>query len=130
MLPYEDFGDYTAEDFVEDHAVATVGETEEDPYYCPEEVPDEESEPAAKRFKPDNEYFENDGSNDFDPRFGSGDPGIPSLLNLNVEPPRSRQEQKNLQQKSPIPSPWESSNPNNGAAPAGKDRRTRSSRWR
>lgn len=137
VVPYEDHRpDYTAEDFIQDHAVITVGDSEDakaDPFYCPEkEVNDEEGEPtSAKRFKTDFDSYDNDESNDFDVRLGiTSEPGIPSLLNLNLEPPRAGQDTKNVSQKSPTASPWESSNHSNGALPASKDRRTRGSRWR
>lgn len=133
VIPYEDFEDYTAEDFVQDHAVITLGDSEDaklDPYYCPEkEVNDEEAEPVAKRFKTDFDSYDNDEGNDVDAKLGISEPGIPSLLNLNLEPPRTGQEKKNSSQKSPTSSVWEPSNYSNGA-PASKDRRTRSSRWR
>lgn len=134
VVPYEEFEDYTAEDFIQDHAVTTVGDSDDakaDPYYCLEkDVNDEEGEPVAKRFKTDFDSNDNEESHDFDVRLGMSEPGIPSLLNLNLEPPRPGQEKKNASQKSPTASPWESTNYSNGALPASKDRRTRSSRWR
>lgn len=142
LVPYEDFEDYTAEDFIEDHATLTVGDEEDakaDPYYEEEDHNnDYDQEPSAKRFRGDFDPYENDGSNDADSRYG---PGIPSLLNLNVENPRYGRDGKNAAQKSPTV--WENSSSNNNGAfgnnqnnsnnkPSGnnKDRRARGSRWR
>lgn len=130
VIPYLDSEEYSAVDFVQDHAIVTVGDSEDDPFYCPDEIHDDENEPSTKRFKTENEGFDDDRSNDFDVRLETSDSCIPSLLNLNVEPPLSGKDKKNLTQKSPTTSPWESTNQSNGATSVSKDRRTRGSRWR
>lgn len=141
-MPYEDFTDYTAEDFIEDHATVTVGD-EEDSIDDPNTVEnddDEDSEPSSKRFRGDIDSFDQEESNDYDSRYGNNAPGIPSLLNLHLAPPRHGQGDKNVQEISPT---RESVNYNNGSfgtnqsannkpPPSGKDRREgrrQSSRW-
>lgn len=146
FVPYEDFTDYTAEDFIEDHATATIGD-EEDSLEDPEtvEIDDgEDSEPSSKRFRGDFDSFDQEGSNDYDSRYGGNAPGIPSLLNLHLAPPRHGQAEKKAPENSPTrESPWESANYNNGSfgsnqnannkpPPSNKDRREgrrQSSRW-
>lgn len=136
VVPYEDFADYTAEDFIQDHATATIGDEE---YQLPDQNQDEEEddfddfEPRSKRFRNDYDQYENEGSNqgsnDYDSRYNQ--PGIPSLLNLNVAPPRHGQKEENVSAKSPtVVSPWETSNQNNISG-GNKDRRDnrRGSRW-
>lgn len=111
VIPFEDFADYAAEDFIEDHAIETVGDEEEESDVEPKnhEYDDDQDdfEPSSKRFKSEYDAYDNDGSNDS--RYG---PGIPSLLNLNVNPPRRGQESKNVPMRSPG-SPWEPANLNN-----------------
>lgn len=145
-MPYEDFTDYSAEDFIEDHASATAGD-EDDSLEAANtvEVDDgEDSEPSSKRFRGDFDSFEQEESNDYDSRYSSNAPGIPSLLNLHLAPPRHAQGDKKGPDNSPThESPWETSNFNNGsfgpnqnvsnkAPPSSKDRREgrrQSSRW-
>lgn len=110
VIPFEDNADYTAEDFVQDHATLTEGDEEDllaDPNQ--EEVEEEEdAEPRVKRSRSDFDSYDNDGSNDYDARFA---PGIPSLLNLNLAPPRHGQEDEKASAKSPnAGAPWEGSN--------------------
>ena len=141
VIPYEDFIDYTAEDFIQDHATVTADEDNVPDQNQNEYDDGDDSEPSSKRLKNDYDSFENDGSNDYDMRYG---PGIPSLLNLNLQPPRRGQEDKNVPEKSPVNiSPWDSSNFNNGSfgsnqnsnnkgEPSNKDRREsrrQGSRW-
>lgn len=122
VIPYEDFTDYTAEDFIEDHAIETIGDDEEtgiDSNSRGYDDEDDNFEPSSKRFRSDHDSYDNDDSNDYDSRYGRDGPGIPSLLNLNVNPPRRGQELKNVSEKSPLGSPWQSSanfnnNNNNG----------------
>lgn len=145
LVAYEDFADYTAEDFIEDHATATVGEDEDGTADVnPQEVEEgDDFEPKSKRFRGDFDAYENDGSNDYDMRYGEG-PGIPSLLNLHVGGHlRHGQPREKSAEISPNSnSPWEDSNFNSGAfggnqstnnkpPPANKDRREgrRGSRW-
>lgn len=139
VVPYEDFTDYTAEDFIQDHAIVTVGDDEDIPADLNQNDIDDgdDGEPNVKRFRNEYDSLDNEGSNDYD-RYGNNSPGIPSLLNLNIHPPR-RGVQEDTSEKSPtLISPWESSNYNNGsnqnsnkAAPTNKDRRGRQggSRW-
>lgn len=111
VIPFEDFADYSAEDFIEDHAIETVGDEEDaDPNQRDCDDDEEEFEPNAKRFRGDYDPYDNEESNDYDSRYG---PEIPSLLNLNVNLPRRGQESKNVSEKSPAGSPWESANFNN-----------------
>lgn len=121
----------------------TVGDDDDasaDPNYQ-EYDDDEDDEPNAKRYRSDFDAYDNDGSgsNDYDSRYGSG-PGIPSLLNLNVEAPRHGHDSKNIPQKSPN-GPWDNNHTNgafgsiqntNNKPQANRDRREgrRGSRWR
>lgn len=119
VIPFEDFTDYSAEDFIEDHAIETVGDEEDaDPNQRDDEDEDD-FEPSSKRFRSDFDSYDNEESNDYDSRYGREGPGIPSLLNLSVNPPRRGQESKNVTEKPPASSPWESAsfnnNNNNGA---------------
>lgn len=150
MVPYEDFTDYTAEDFIEDHATTTTAEEEEaraDPSNYVEDDEDDDdddgSEPRAKRFRGDIDSYDNEGSQDYDARYERDGPGIPSLMNLNLHIPRHGHDTRSTSEKSPN-GPWESSstnqgnggfgnnqnNSNNNKSSGNKDRRTRGSRWR
>lgn len=110
VVPFEDFTDYTAEDFIQDHATVTVGEDDT----TQNEDESEDVEPSAKRMKNDLEFSENEVNNDYDMRYGSNAPGIPSLLNLNLQPPRRIEEDKNSAEESPA---WETSNYNGPFGP-------------
>jgi hypothetical protein len=89
---------------------------------------DEDNEPQAKRFRSD---FDSSDSNDVDLRF-SQQPGIPSLLNINVGHPNTQDSQKSPN------GPWEnnnhnannnsSSNNNNGAFGNNNQQRNRENR--
>lgn len=142
VIPYEDFTDYTAEDFIQDHAIVTVGDEEDMAFDLNQiEMDEDDNEPSTKRFRNDFDSFDNEGSNDYDMRYGNNAPEIPSLLNLNLEPPQRGQEDKNVSEnRSPtLVSPWETlnyngsnQNANNNLAPAKKDRREgrrQGSRW-
>lgn len=114
LIPHEDFSDYTALEFIEDHAVETVGDDEDAVNDQDEPNDGDDSEPNSKRFRSDS--YDNEGSNDYDARYRDNSPVIPSLLNLNVAPPRRGQEEKNAPAKSPTGGPWETQNFNNNGA--------------
>jgi hypothetical protein len=117
LVPYEDFTDYTAEDFIEDHATKTVGDDDDVPA-DPNQENDgsEDFEPKSKRLREDFDDYDNEGSNDCDMRYGGEGPGIPSLLNLNVGQSRHGQLREKTAEISPNSnSPWEDSNFNSGA---------------
>lgn len=140
VIPHEDFSDYTALDFIEDHAVETVGDDEEPTNDQDDSNDFDDNEPNSKRFRAGS-YDE--GSNDYDARHDDNLPVIPSLLNLNIAPPRRAQEDISISSKSPTVAPWESSNFNgafgnnqnsNNPAQANKDQdrrqgRRQGSRW-
>ncbi len=97
VLPYEDYSDYTLEDYINDNANMNGNEEDGDN----NDDDDENSmEPDPKRFRGDSDNFSmNDDSRDnmynfsqsnsFQNQKGnSNSGGIPSLLNLNIEPPK------------------------------------------
>lgn len=92
VLPYEDYSEYTLEDYINDHANANGSNEDGD-----NQDDDENSnEPDPKRFRGDSDNFSvNDDSrdknypaNNFNNFQNSNSGGIPSLLNLNIEPPK------------------------------------------
>lgn len=132
VVPYEDFTDYTAEDFIQDHAIVTDGDEKDklaDPTQSEYDEDEDDVEPRSKRFRGDYDSYD-EGSNDYDSRYNNNAPGIPSLLNLNLAPPRHGQDVESAKSPTAVAS-WEASNQNN--KPAGnKDRREgrqRGSRW-
>lgn len=142
LVPHEDFTYYTAEDFIEDHATVTVGDEEDAPADSNQEHEDgEDLEPRSKRFRSDFDAYENEGSNDYDMRYG--DPGIPSLLNINVRQGQGQGRERPAEISPNSNSPWDDSNFNSGGfggnqnqhnkpPPINKDRQResrRGSRW-
>lgn len=130
LVPHEDFTDYTAEDFIADHAEATVGDEEDiqaDPNHVEFEE-EEEAEPRAKRFRGEFDSYDNE-SNDYDSRYSA--PGIPSLLNLHLPPPRPGSKDDESSKSPTLNTPWEGNHNNNNSKQSGKDRREgrRGSRW-
>jgi hypothetical protein len=119
VIPHEDFADYTAEDFVGDHVNPHADEDEADV----EREDGDDFEPRSKRFRGEHDDYSNEGSNDYDSRYGDNS-DIPSLLNINVG--SLRQGQKPSEHSPNSNSPWEDTNFNSGAskaAPAARDRR-------
>jgi hypothetical protein len=115
VIPHEDFDDYTAEDFIEDHATATVGDDDDEDSNRNESNDGDDHEPNAKRFRSDFDSYDQDASNDYDSRYNNNNnaPGIPSLLRVNT---RNGQDGKDIPEKSPSAvSPWENNNFNNGS---------------
>lgn len=132
VIPHEDFTDYTAEDFIQDHAIVTDGDEKDklaDPAQNDLDDEEEDAEPRSKRFRGDYDSYD-EGSNDS--RYNNNNaPGIPSLLNLNLARPRHGQESESSKSPTAV-TPWEASNQNSKSSGNHKDRREgrRSSRWR
>lgn len=94
---------------------------------------DNEDEPMAKKFCADTENYDIEDSNDskYNSQQSSA-AGIPSLLNISVNPPNSNYDE-NSSQKSPITDTWNENNSvfnNNGTQKSkNKDGRRQGSRW-
>lgn len=125
LIPHEDFSDYTAIEFIEDHAVETVGDEENEDKEQDESNDGDDNEPNSKRFRSDS--YDNEASNDYEPRYRDDSPVIPSLLNLNVAPPRHGLQDKNPKANSPTNIPWESNNFNNNGSFGGNNNSSNSS---
>lgn len=95
VIPHEEPADYSAIDFVQDHAIPTVGNEEDrETDIVQQENLDDDIEQSSKRFKNDYDSFDNNRNNEFETQSANA-PGIPSLLNLNLPPPRQNQEDQN-----------------------------------